>query len=150
MGLFWKAEYDHHIQTFSPNHSGAYILSADKPPWRLTGFYRRLERHRKHESWRILRHLHARASLPWVCLGDYNEILHSEEKQGGTLKPLAPMLTFKETLLHCSLEDLGYHGYPFTRRNGRPGEAFVEVRLDRVCASIEWQGNFPSTKVSHL
>ncbi|XP_075638478.1 uncharacterized protein LOC142610516 [Castanea sativa] len=97
-----------------------------------------------------MNHGEARASLPWVCLGDNNEILHSEEKQGGTSKPLAPMMTFKETLLHCGLEDLGYHGYPFTWRNGRPGEAFIEVRLDRVCASTEWQRHFPSAKVSHL
>ncbi|KAL0010592.1 hypothetical protein SO802_005700 [Lithocarpus litseifolius] len=82
--------------------------------------------------------------------GDYNEILHSEEKQGGSPKPLAPMLAFKETLLQCGLEDLSYHGYPFTWRNGRPSEAFVEVRLDRVCASTRWQGHFPSAKVSHL
>ncbi|KAL4650210.1 hypothetical protein ACB092_01G070400 [Castanea dentata] len=111
LGLFWKAECDLHIQMFSPNHIDTHILSADKSTWR--------------------------ASLPWVCLGDYNEILHSEEKQGGTSKPLAPMLTFKETLLHCGLEDLGYHRYPFTWRNGRPGEAFIER-------------HFPSAKVSHL
>ena len=150
LGLFWKAKCDLHIQTFSPNHIDAYILSVDKPPWRLTGFYERPEGHRKRELWRILRHLYARASLPWVCLRDYNEILHFEEKQRGTPKPLAPMLAFKETLLQCGLDDLGYHGYPFTWRNGRPSEAFVEVRLDRVCASTGWQGHFPSAKVSHL
>ena len=60
------------------------------------------------------------------------------------------MLAFKETLLHCGLEDLGYHGYPFTWRNGRPGEAFVEVRLDRACTLLEWRSVFPSAKVAHL
>ena len=150
LGLFWKAECDLHIQTFSPNHIDAHIRSTDKPPWRITGFYGRPEGHRKHESWRILRHLHARASLPWVCIGDFNKILHSFKKHEGTLKPLAPMLAFKETLLHCGLEDLRYHGYPFTWRNGRPGEAFVEVRLDRACPSSEWRSVFPSAKVAHL
>ncbi|XP_075659027.1 uncharacterized protein LOC142628878 [Castanea sativa] len=133
LGLLWKAECDLHIQTFSPHHIDAHIMVKDEPPWRLTGFYRRPEGHRKHESWRLLRHLHARASLPWVCLGDYNEILNSGEKQGGIPKALTPMLAFKETLLHCGLEDLGYHGYPFTWHNGRSGEAFVELRLDRAC-----------------
>ncbi|KAM3681849.1 hypothetical protein ACJW31_12G029400 [Castanea mollissima] len=125
-------------------------MAEDKPPWRLTGFYGQPEGHQKHESWRLLRHLHAQASLLWVCLGDYNEILNSREKQGGIPEALAPMLAFKETLLHCGLEDLGYHRYPFTWRNGRPGEAFIKLRLDRACASIEWKDQFPLAKVSHM
>ena len=60
------------------------------------------------------------------------------------------MLAFKETLLHCGLEDLGYQRYPFTWRNGRLGDAFIEVRLDRACASMDWQGQFPLAKVLHL
>ncbi|XP_030942111.1 uncharacterized protein LOC115967191 [Quercus lobata] len=60
------------------------------------------------------------------------------------------MLAFKETLLHCGLEDLGYHGHPFTWRSGRPSEAFVEVRLDQACASSEWRSVFPLAKVAHL
>lgn len=93
-------------------------MANDKPPWRLTGFCGRPEGPQKHDSWGLLRHLHAQASLSWVCLGDYNEIFHFAKKQGGIRKPLALMLAFKETLLHCGLEDLGYHGYPFTWRNG--------------------------------
>ena len=138
LGMFWKAECNLHIQTFSPNHIDAHILGDNQQPWRLTGFYGRPEGHRKHESWFFLRHLHARASLPWVCMGDFNEILHSTKKQGGHPKPLAPMLAFKETLLHCELRDLSYQGYPFTWRNGRPGDAFVEERIDRGCANNKW------------
>ena len=47
----------------------------------------------------FLKNLHARATLPWVCLGDFNEILHFTKKQGHLPKPLALMLAFKETLL---------------------------------------------------
>ena len=55
-------------------------------------------------------HLHARATILWVYLGDFNEILHFTKKQGRLPKPLAPMLAFKETLLQCGLEDLGFQG----------------------------------------
>lgn len=93
--------------------------------------------------------MHAQSSLPWVYMSDYNEVLQSIEKQGGLPKQLVPTLAFKETLLHCGLDDLGYQGYPFTWRNGRPGEAFVEERLDRVCANADWQALYPTTKVLH-
>ena len=43
--------------------------------------YGHLEQELKMETWRLMRHLHARASLPWVCLGDFNEILSSDEKK---------------------------------------------------------------------
>ena len=38
----------------------------------------------------------------------------------------------------------------FTWRNGRLGEAFVQERLDRACASIEWREKFPHATVWHL
>ena len=56
----------------------------------------------------LLRHLRSRSTLPWVCLGDYNEILSSEEKNGGLPKPLPPMLDFRSALLFCGLINLGY------------------------------------------
>ena len=86
----------------------------------------------------------------WVCLGDYNEILSSEEKNGGLPKPLPPMLDFRSALLFCGLIDLGYSGYRYTWRNGPDGEAFVEERLDRVCATTEWSEIHPRVKVTHL
>lgn len=63
-------------------------------------------------------------------MGDFNEILQFTEKRGGLPKPLAPMLAFREILLQCKLKDLSYQGYPFTRRNGHSGVAFVEERID--------------------
>lgn len=87
LGMFWKADCNLHIQTLSPNHIDAHILNENQQPWRLTGFYGYSKSSRKHESWRLLKHLQARSSLPWVCLGDFNDILHSDEKQGRLPKP---------------------------------------------------------------
>lgn len=103
--------------------------------------------YRKHEPWNFLKHLHARAKIPWVFLGDFNDILHSTEKQGRLPKPLAPMLSFKETFLQCGPEDLGFQGHPFTWQNGHPGDAFMQERLDRACATTLWQVMFPKARV---
>ena len=97
-----------------------------------------------------MRHLHARASLPWLCLGDFNELLASDEKNGGNRRLMAPMVEFRHTFLHCGLVDMGFSGYCFTWRNGWQGVAFVEERLDRVVATTKWREIFPRTKVSHL
>ena len=87
LAMLWKKEVSLDIQTYSLNHIDARIMTDLNSPWRLTGFYGRLEEHRKHESWSYLRHLHSRDSLPWLCIGDYNEILNSNEKQGRIPRP---------------------------------------------------------------
>ena len=114
--------------------------------------YGHLEERLKSKTWRLLRHLRARASLPWVCLGDFNEILCSEERNGrnGRIpKLLQPIQDFQSILLHCGLVDLGFQGYRYTWRNGRRGDAFVVQQLNRACALEEWRKLYPQTKVFH-
>ena len=139
LAMFWKEEVSLHIQTFSLNHIDAHIMIDPNSPWRLISFYGRPEDHHKHESWSYLRHLHSRDLLPCVCIRDFNEILSLDEKQGRIPRSIRAMEEFRSTLLHCGLIDLGYRGNIFTWRNGRPGEAFAQERLDRACASIEWR-----------
>ncbi|XP_075665387.1 uncharacterized protein LOC142635056 [Castanea sativa] len=150
LALLWKADVVVDTQTYSPNHIDVRVHTKAALEWRLTGIYGHPEDQRKSETWRLMRHLHARASLPWVCIGDFNEILASEEKNGRIRRPMAPMLEFRHTLLHCGLVDLGFNGYRFTWRNGRDGEAFVEERLDRAVATTDWCEKFPRAKVHHL
>lgn len=80
LALLGKKEVSLHIQTFSPNHIYALILNDKHHPWRLTGFYRCLKEQQKKESWQLLKHLHTRSLVPWLCCGDFNEILNSSKK----------------------------------------------------------------------
>lgn len=120
------------------------------PPWRLTGFYGWPEDHMKHESWILLKHLKSRYLASWLCIGDYNEILALAERQGRLPKPQNPMQLFRTTLLQCGLVDLGFVGSIFTWNNGREGDAFVQERLDRACATVDWREMFSHGKVTHL
>ena len=82
----WMEGIDLHVQTFTLNHIDALIKDDLAKLWRLTRFYGWPEEHRKQESWQLLKHLHSRHSAPWLCLGDFNEILKSKEKKGGLPK----------------------------------------------------------------
>ena len=66
-----------------------------------------------------------------MVLGDFNEILPAEEKQGGLDRPDQQMQNFRDALDFCRLKDLGFHGFPFTWCNRRPGNQNVWIRLDR-------------------
>lgn len=50
--------------------------------------------------------LQAKPHLPWCYMGDFNELLHIEEKRGGRIKPYAQMQAFRDVLDYCGLVDL--------------------------------------------
>ena len=81
-------------------------------------------------SWALLRQLYALADLPWVLIGDFNEISALEEKYGREDRSLRQMANFREALSDCSLMDLGFIGSEFTWSNNREDEFLVRVRLD--------------------
>jgi hypothetical protein len=60
-------------------------LSCDRlriPQLRVTGFYGNPRRERRKESWYLMRFLRAQSATPWLCVGDFNEVLAVEEQFG--------------------------------------------------------------------
>ncbi|KAL4653447.1 hypothetical protein ACB092_01G304100 [Castanea dentata] len=71
--LFWKKDFMLRVVSSSLNHIDAVIFEA----WRFTGFYGALETHLRSVSWILLKTLHNQLALPWLCEGDFNELLKS-------------------------------------------------------------------------
>jgi hypothetical protein len=49
----------------------------------FTGFYGHPDPSRRHESWDLLTHLKGFTPDPWLCVGDFNEVVEQSEKVGG-------------------------------------------------------------------
>ncbi|GAA0187167.1 hypothetical protein LIER_34455 [Lithospermum erythrorhizon] len=47
-------------------------------------------------------------------MGDFNDLLSSEEKLGGIERTESSMQVFREFVKHCQLLDIGYVGHPYT------------------------------------
>ena len=62
----------------------------------------------------LLRQLSSLSTLPWVCVGDFNEVLDEGEKLGGRDKPRSQLESFRSTIDDCGLQDLGFFGPKFT------------------------------------
>ena len=63
LAMLWKAaEVDLKIETYTQDHIDALILTNPMKPWRIIGFYGRLEEHLRHETWGLLWHLQTRHS----------------------------------------------------------------------------------------
>ena len=72
-----------------------------------------------------------------MCIGDFNELMHSGEKEGGSMRPVPQMANFCEVINSCQLCDLGYIGLDFTwsRRLGNRG--WVREHLDKALVSSD-------------
>ena len=104
----------------------------------------------REDSWSLLKTVSARFSLPWICIGDINEILFAEEKQGWLDRSKRQMQGFFDALDFCGLKDLGFNGFPFTWSNRRPGDQNVWIQLDRGVVTIDWILQFPTSCIHHL
>ncbi|GMI71705.1 hypothetical protein HRI_000839800 [Hibiscus trionum] len=85
-GLFLarKDGCDVTLRSFSTHHIDIMVSrDTEGHCWRFTGFYGAPEEHLRKNSWNLLRSLDNCPNVPWVVIGDFNEILLSTEKMGG-------------------------------------------------------------------
>jgi hypothetical protein len=143
--LLWRRGIDIHLIFSLPNYIDVSIQESVDKVWRLTGIYGEPHWEDKYKTWNGIRHLHAQSSLPWVLIGDFNEILYSHEKEGGNPRPQQFMQAFRDVLYDCNLEDLGFSGDKFTWRGGRICE-----RLNRALANDAWLAMHPHASLHHL
>ena len=115
--------------------------------WRLTGYYGYLEQKRHRDSWFLLQSIAVSSHLPWCCIGDFNDLLAHEEKQGRCSHPNWLISGFREATDVCGLMDLGMVGYQFTWEKSRGSRDCVEERLDRAMATQSWILKFPNSIV---
>jgi hypothetical protein len=97
----------------------------------------------------LLHLLNDRSSLPWLCAGDFNEVLEAAEQFGGNVRPERQMDGFREAVTVCGFTDLGFSRLPFTWDNRQNGAHNVKVRLDRGLANRDFLDMFPVTTVWH-
>ena len=116
----------------------------------LTGFNGWPETDQKTKSWALLAHLATFVDGPWCCIEDFNAILYAAEKQSAYPPLYKQMEEFGIALDSCGLLDLGFHGYPFTWNNKRPGGANTRQRLDRAVANTKWRSKFSASTITHL
>ena len=89
------------------------------------------------------------SNLPWVVMGDFNEVLQAHEHDGVGSRSQAQMDAFRDALDTCGLTDLGYIGRSWTFEKKVTGGTFSRVRLDRCMANMEWCVAFPNVITEH-
>ncbi|XP_059281014.1 uncharacterized protein LOC132034649 [Lycium ferocissimum] len=103
----------------------------------VTAIYAKCTPGERMELWSSLDILNRDIKLPWCIGGDFNVILHPEEKIGGLPHRNAESYDFSECMDSCGIVDIGYSGSNYTWcNNWRPSlrimKSLTEWKNDQV------------------
>lgn len=119
------------------------MTSTGKNPWLLTTIYASPSGPKREKLWDYLNFVSSCHQLPWVLAGDFNELLHVEDKLGGALS--IRHKGFRKWFDNNAMVDIGFYGPKYTWTNKR-----VSERLDRAICNMGWRRLFAEAHVKHL
>ena len=76
--LFWKSSVNLKIKGSHKYYIDAVIDKHISDQWRFTGFYGEPETTKRSETWNKLRLLNSDLGIPWLCVGDFNDITRQD------------------------------------------------------------------------
>ncbi|OMO96348.1 reverse transcriptase [Corchorus capsularis] len=95
------------------------------------------------------RYFSDQSEMPWLCSGDFNEILSNEDKIGGAIRPQRQMDAFREVLDNLQLKELPIKGPRLTWSRKLGGEIQF-AKLDHCFIIDRWLDKFVFSYVDHL
>lgn len=95
-----------------------------------TYVYTQNRREERKELWRYLNQWGVRMQKPCLILGDFNNVLHSDDKIRGATVTLNEVKDFQECLRTCLLEEMGRKGQHYIWNN--------KGKINRVFYKIDW------------
>lgn len=95
------------------------VRQKDTPPWFLSTIYALPNHVFRLHLWEYLICMARLVMVPWMLIGDFNQILCADKKCGGRPTTAANMTPFVDMIQQCSLHDLGFDGPRYTWNNMR-------------------------------
>lgn len=89
-------------------------------------------------------------NIPWLCIGDLNDVLFAHEKFGGRTRSRNSLRCLQEFVFDCRLMDLGFKGSVFTWTNNQLGNDNIMERLDRGLCNLSCRNLHPNAIIKHL
>ncbi|XP_074301205.1 uncharacterized protein LOC141632563 [Silene latifolia] len=149
--ILWREGVEVEIISSTAHHIDVAIrglLNLDE--WRLTGVYGLSRNKDKWKTWQLMWDIRPLSSLPWVMIGDFNQILFEHEKMGGAPRDKNLMNEFHEAVNDCELLDVVFSRDSYTWWNRRSGTDAVYERLDRALVSATFLEACPAINLFHL
>ncbi|XP_060178390.1 uncharacterized protein LOC132608382 [Lycium barbarum] len=92
--------------------------------------------------WDHISHLSVNRKEPWIILGDFNVVLHRDDRMGGNPVTLAEVTDFQNCIDNCGLEEMANSGNKYTWSDKQAARIFSKI--DRVLVNGEWVDQMPT------
>ncbi|KAK1660876.1 hypothetical protein QYE76_049035 [Lolium multiflorum] len=144
--LFWDKEIYTvtNVTTASFSITAKFTERASNVSWHLTTVYGPADDERKLSFLNELVQIHGRISGPWMVIGDFNLILHDQDKNKSRVNR-SWMRRFKHAVDSSFLREIKLIGRKYTWSNEQNNPTLV--RLDRAFCNEEWQDIFQVAKL---
>lgn len=124
-------------------------VNSPHPNWLFSAIYASPNFALRLNLWDHLASFASTHTLPWLVVGDFNDILSSNEKFSSSPSSQRRIVAFRNCIDNCKLLDLGFNGPRFTWTNKRHN-GLVLKRLDRVLCNLSWKHAFDEANMLHL
>ncbi|XP_074300217.1 uncharacterized protein LOC141631449 [Silene latifolia] len=148
LAFIWRDDVRCSLRSTSVHHMDIDVEMGEIK-CRITGFYGWRTVQDMYLSWELLRLLASELMGPWMCVGDYNEVIYSNEMRGEE-RAQWQMNNFRDVVDECELRDISYEGYEFTFDNGQSGDDNRQSRTNKAMATDAWFDLFPYGRLFHL
>jgi len=146
--LFWTNQVTLDVFRSTPDYIDMlYNDFQDDWTMRITCIHALYVYHTRQLFWDELREISYANTFPWLCIGDFNDVLYPWEKFGKKPADRNRMLSFRALINDCSIMELPNKGCKFTWMKNHMGDELVKECLDRAMCSMEWRLLFPAAKV---
>ncbi|KAL0792033.1 hypothetical protein Bca101_008279 [Brassica carinata] len=148
LGLFWKKDLNLQILESCPNVIDT-VVEFEGKRFYSSFIYGNTDKTLRKQLWEKLLKLAETRDEAWFITGDFNDILCSDEKDGGVERPEGSFSDFRTFFSEGDLFDLQHTGDPLSWR-GKRGDHIVRCRLDRAASNSRWAESFPSARCQYL
>ena len=107
IGLFWNDGIKLDVFGYSEYHVDETVSSSNQGTRRLTCVYGEAQVGERYRTWDLLKSLVSVNDLPWLCIGDFYEVLPPHEHVGTGQRRHTQIQAFREALDVCALADIG-------------------------------------------
>jgi len=114
----------------------------------ISGMYGPAKEADKDIFWNHLTHLNSVFDLPWLLLGDFNELESANDKRGGRPVSLRRLNRLPNFLRASQCESIPVQGSPFSWKQRIHG-TWVYERLDRGLARKDFRSLYPHITTQH-
>ncbi|XP_075108967.1 uncharacterized protein LOC142180792 [Nicotiana tabacum] len=104
----------------------------------FTAIYASTDLATRQALWQNIMHVYDHYKSHWLLGGDFNKILHANDKFGGLSINNSRANKLLDCLNYSRLTDLGYKGSRYTCTNGRHNSYNILERIDRITTNYDW------------